>query len=35
MLVRMWKRENPGILLVEMEICATTMENSTEIPPKS
>ena len=34
MLERVWRKGNPPILLVEMQICAATMENSMEAPQK-
>ena len=33
-LVRMWKKGNPCALLVEMQVCAATVENSVELPQK-
>ena len=33
MLVRMWRKENP-ILLVRMQAGAATLENSVEVPQK-
>ena len=34
MLKRMWRKGNPYTLLVGMQIGASTVENSTEIPQK-
>ena len=34
MLERVWRKRNPPTLLVEMQICAATMENNMEIPQK-
>ena len=35
MLVRMWRKGKCFTLLVGMKICATTMENSREVPQKT
>ena len=35
MLVRIWRKENLNEPLVEMEIGAATMENSTQAPQKA
>ena len=34
MLVRMWRKENPLILLVRMQAGIVTLENSMEVPQK-
>ena len=34
LLVRMWRKGNPFALLVEMQICAATVESSIEISQK-
>ena len=34
-LARLWRKRNPSALLVGMQICATTMENSSEFPQKT
>ena len=34
MLVRIWRKGNPLILLVEMQADAATLENSMEVPEK-
>ena len=35
MLERVWRKGNPPTLLVRMQIGATTMENSMEVPSKA
>ena len=35
MLERMWRKGNPPTLLVGMQVCAATMENSMEVPQKT
>jgi len=34
MLERVWRKANPPTLLVGMLVCASTMENSMEVPQK-
>ena len=34
MLARMWRKGNAFALLVEMQTCAATLENSMEVPQK-
>ena len=34
MVVRIWRKENPPALLVEMQISTATMANSMEVPRK-
>ena len=35
MLVRMWRKENPHTLLVQIQIGAATVENSMEVSQKT